>query len=309
MHRHLAAAALLAGLHGYPVAAGAVDNCAAAHPVATIPLSTPTSAFTDNGDGTVTHALTQLMWKKCPQGLSGANCATGTATTMTWGAALAAAVADSTAGYTDWRLPNEKELVSIAEQCGWGPAINQTLFPGTPGFYFHSGTTHSTSSVVDYVVNFDTGNRTAAFKSTLAYVRLVRGGQPLDAFDAQNAPQPPPLLDVDASHAATKYDALTDGLILLRYLFGVTGSPMTDGALGGTATRTDPGAIKGYLDTITATLDVDGNGSTDPYTDGLLIVRYLFGLRGDGLIADAVGAGATRVTAADIEAYIQLLIP
>lgn len=45
------------------------------------------------------------------------------------------------------------------------------------------------------------------------------------------------------------------------------------------------------------------------YTDGLVILRYLLGLRGDSLIADAVGPGATRVTAADIEAYIQLLMP
>ena len=36
------------------------------------------------------------------------------------------------------------------------------------------------------------------------------------------------------------YDALTDGLILLRYLFGLSGASMTSGVVGPNATRTDP---------------------------------------------------------------------
>ena len=31
------------------------------------------------------------------------------------------------------------------------------------------------------------------------------------------------------------------------------------------------------------TLDVDGNGKTEPLTDGLLIIRYLFGFTGEAL--------------------------
>src|SRR5206468_2260567 len=34
-------------------------------------------------------------------------------------------------------------------------------------------------------------------------------------------------------------DALTDGLVVLRYLFGLTGAPFMSNALGGTATRAD----------------------------------------------------------------------
>ncbi|MBK7469303.1 MAG: hypothetical protein IPI73_00445 [Betaproteobacteria bacterium] len=56
-------------------------------------------------------------------------------------------------------------------------------------------------------------------------------------------------------------------------------------------------------------LDIDGNGSYDALTDGLMLLRYLFNLRGPGLIANAIGTGATRTTAAQIEQYIQLLIP
>ena len=41
-------------------------------------------------------------------------------------------------------------------------------------------------------------------------------------------------------------------------------------------------------------LDVDGNELVEPLTDGLLLLRYQFGLRGQPLIEGAVGNGATR---------------
>ena len=116
-------------------------------------------------------------------------------------------------------------------------------------------------------------------------------------------------LDIDASLAVTEYDALTDGLLVIRYLFGLTGTSLTSGALSGTATRTDPAAIKAYLDFMSSALDIDGNGTADALTDGLLIVRYLFGLRGSPLIAGAVDPLAARKTAVDIEAYLQTLMP
>jgi hypothetical protein len=116
-------------------------------------------------------------------------------------------------------------------------------------------------------------------------------------------------LDADASLTDTKYDAPTDGLLVIRYLFGLTGSALTDGALGGTATRTDPAAIKTYLDDIRSSLDVDESGTADALTDGLLIFRYLSGLRGDSLIAGAVDPRAARQTATDIAASIEMLVP
>lgn len=119
----------------------------------------------------------------------------------------------------------------------------------------------------------------------------------------------PANLDVDGSNAVSKYDALTDGLLVLRYLFGMTGPALTSGALGGTATRTDPAALKAHLATIRWALDVDGNYAIDPLTDGLLILRYLSGLRGDSLIAGALGPQATRTTPQAIAAHIQSLMP
>jgi hypothetical protein len=67
--------------------------------------------------------------------------------------------------------------------------------------------------------------------------------------------------------------------------------------------------IKGYLTEADAELDVDGDGSSQPLTDGLLLIRYLFGFSGDTLISGAIGAQATRDTATAVEAYIEARIP
>ena len=120
---------------------------------------------------------------------------------------------------------------------------------------------------------------------------------------------PVPSLDVDASGKLTQYDALTDGLIIVRYLFGIRGPALVAGATGRTATRTSSAAIASYLDSIRSALDVDGNGAVDALTDGLLIVRYLFGLRGAALSDGAVSGQATRPTAILIEDYMRLLMP
>ena len=95
----------------------------------------------------------------------------------------------------------------------------------------------------------------------------------------------------------------------MRYLFSLTGTALTNGAVGGTATRSDPTAIKTYLDARSPRLDIDDSGTADALTDGLLVIRYLFGLRGSSLIAGAVDPLAKRKTAADIEAYLQTLLP
>ena len=54
-----------------------------------------------------------------------------------------------------------------------------------------------------------------------------------------------------------------------------------------------------------AALDIDGNGTVDGGTDGLLVNRYLYGFRGASLISNAVGGGCTRCTATKIEVYLK----
>src|SRR5690606_21036787 len=65
-----------------------------------IPASTPDSAFESNGDGTVTHRRTGLMWSQCVYGQATSLC-TGAPTYLPWHLALQAADAADLAGYDD----------------------------------------------------------------------------------------------------------------------------------------------------------------------------------------------------------------
>ena len=102
--------------------------------------------FTDNGDGTITDAATGLMWQKNDSG-----------DTYNWEEALAYCDSLELAGYSDWKLPNSKQLQSLVDYSrspGFtnSPAIDP-IFGLTGitneagqadyGFYW-SGTTHAT---------------------------------------------------------------------------------------------------------------------------------------------------------------------
>jgi hypothetical protein len=116
----------------------------------------------------------------------------------------------------------------------------------------------------------------------------------------------PAVLDIDGNGTT---DALTDGLLALRWMFGFTGDTLTSGAVGLGCTRCSAGAIGTYLASIQAQLDIDGNGAVGPLTDGLLVLRFLFHFTGGTLTTGAVDlSGCTRCDAASIEAYLQTLV-
>jgi hypothetical protein len=113
-------------------------------------------------------------------------------------------------------------------------------------------------------------------------------------------------LDVDLDGTVAP---LTDGLLILRYLFGFTGPALVTGALGNGATRTSPAAIVAYLDSIRATvLDLDLDGQELPLSDGLMLLRYLFGFRGAVLVAAAIDPDCTRCDSDSIEGFVQSVV-
>ena len=59
---------------------------------------------------------------------------------------------------------------------------------------------------------------------------------------------------------------------------------------------------------VPAVLDIDGNGIRRLLSDGLLVLRFLFGFTGAPLVSGAVEAGCTRCDAPAIEAYLGGLI-
>ena len=103
-------------------------------------------------------------------------------------------------------------------------------------------------------------------------------------------------------------DALTDGLLLLRFSFGLRGDALTNGAIS-TDSNLSPAEVEASANSIQAIADIDGNGSVDALTDGLLLLRYLFDVSGNSFINGAIATNATRLTEYEINQYIENYLP
>jgi hypothetical protein len=92
-------------------------------------------------------------------------------------------------------------------------------------------------------------------------------------------------------------DALTDGLLYMRYLFGLRGDALAEDTIAEDATRTVE-EIETYLGEVMDSresnpalfnaLDLDSDGTLDALTDGLMFLRYAFGLTGEPLLDSAL---------------------
>jgi len=127
--------------------------------------SPPNSAYTDNGDGTVTDNVTGLVWQK-----------TGDNATRTWYVAWDYCTDnDEALPGTGWRLPSAGELMSIVYYSTYDSAINDIAFPGTNPSYYWSATTRTSNSGSAWSVNFRNGEVYSYDRSDPLYVRCARG--------------------------------------------------------------------------------------------------------------------------------------
>lgn len=135
-------------IKGYPISLRGIDNT---YYVAYVRGNTSygKNDFVDNGDATITDNATKLMWMQDDSGETGLN----------WEQALSYAEELEFAGYSDWRLPDIKELQSIVDYSrspeSSGSAAIDALFNcseitnenGEIDYpYYWSGTTHATMS-------------------------------------------------------------------------------------------------------------------------------------------------------------------
>jgi hypothetical protein len=116
------------------------------------------------------------------------------------------------------------------------------------------------------------------------------------------------IADADGN---TAYGSTSDGVLILRYLFGFTGSTLTNNAVGTSPppARTTDAQIIAYLDDVRPYLDVDGDGQVNPLTDGLLILRHLLGLSNAPLVNDALPFDVLRPTASTLKTYLNSITP
>jgi hypothetical protein len=142
------------------------------------PLSTPTTRFHDNGDGTVTDTQLKLMWMTCSIGQTAdAKACRGAPSALSWSAAEAAAHSLNQGGrffYNDWRLPQLPELASIAERQCKNPRINLAVFPHTPAEGFWSASSRKAGDAQAFVLSFGDEGVKYANKDEPHDVRLVR---------------------------------------------------------------------------------------------------------------------------------------
>jgi len=122
--------------------------------------------FDDNGNGTITDWITQLVWQKQDQG-----------TVASWEDAIRACEESTLGGHADWRLPNVKELRSIVDSGTHAPAIHAGYFPNTQSNFYWSSTTYAASPDAAWRVNFWHGEVDASLKENAFFVRCVRGGE------------------------------------------------------------------------------------------------------------------------------------
>jgi hypothetical protein len=141
--------------------------------------SWPTSErFTLSG-AEATDKRTGLTWKRCSEGQAwSGNTCTGSASFHTHEAALTLAqAANTTQNTTGWRLPNVKELASLADKgCGF-PAIDNTAFPATHNDNYWSSSPNAGISSSAWVVGFGSGGVDSNTRGGGNAVRLVRASQ------------------------------------------------------------------------------------------------------------------------------------
>lgn len=138
-------------------------------------IAWPVPRFTDNGDGTVTDNLTGLIWLQ--------NADRGGA--MSWAAAVSycnslaedgTVLTDgSVAG--DWRLPNEKELLSLVDFSQDSPALPAgNPFTAVQTLTYWSSTTNASLSNNAWGIYMASGYTLFTVKTNTNYVWPVRGG-------------------------------------------------------------------------------------------------------------------------------------
>jgi hypothetical protein len=111
-------------------------------------------------------------------------------------------------------------------------------------------------------------------------------------------------LDVDGDGAIL---AMTDGLLVLRNLLQLSGNALINGAYNPNGTYGNLNDITTRLGVLNSNnwLDLDGNGTRDAASDGLLLLRTLFGLTGNAVTDNALGAEPrTRNDWAAIRSYL-----
>lgn len=142
-----------------------------------LPVAAAAQPYIISADGSeVTDQKTGLIWRRCAEGMvfSDGTCM-GTAGKFTHEAALQQATTQASSTGIAWRLPNIKELASIADKKS--SPTRRAAFPATPVGLFWSASPGAGNSAGTWRAAFYNGNVTTRHQSNNYHVRLVRTSQ------------------------------------------------------------------------------------------------------------------------------------
>jgi hypothetical protein len=123
---------------------------------ATVRANAPAGRYTVSS-GTVFDNKTKLTWQQTP-----ASSAMTGPDAKTYCAGVS-----STLGGSGWRLPTEKELLTLVDYSqAAAPLIDPSAFPGTPASFFWSSTPLAASPGRSLYVDFSTGLATYPFSAS-----------------------------------------------------------------------------------------------------------------------------------------------
>jgi hypothetical protein len=134
-------------------------------------------------DGSIHDGAKTFTWCDTDPATNGGNqgtCGTGTGNAATDTTAFIKALNDvNFGGFSDWRMPNVKELATIVDLSRLYPAVNTAWFSGTVSTSYWSSTILAD---VDYsgnawFVSFRSGSVNSDVRTSAYAVRAVRGGQ------------------------------------------------------------------------------------------------------------------------------------
>ncbi len=126
----------------------------------------PDPRFTDNGDGTVTDNLTGLMWTQDAD-ING---------DMTWDYGIHWCNVLDHAGYSDWRMPNMRELLSLLDMGKYSPGLpDGHPFTDVQTENYWSSSTYAGNNAYAWYVYIKWGESLHYDKTDTCYVWAVRG--------------------------------------------------------------------------------------------------------------------------------------
>ncbi len=137
---------------------------------------TSIGSYTNNGNGTVTDHSTGLTWQKGTADTNNDGSITAgiypAGDKKKWLDALSWCETSTFAGYSDWRLPNVRELFSLVDTTTYNPSIHYTFQCEVDSYWSATGKGNSYA----WVVNFNSGNTYGLGKNNYSFIRCVRGG-------------------------------------------------------------------------------------------------------------------------------------